>query len=102
VKNIQVIDGADNCEYCIFAAMNKEFEAIFPDGQDIEFIEDFINRVGDSVAGKITEAMWKRPVNKKPHKAYTARSSISLSRKGGITPPRRNQKWFPLVLTENS
>lgn len=96
MKNIQVIDGADNCEYCIFAAMNKEFEAIFPDGQDIEFIEDFIKRVGDSVAGKITEAMWKRPVNKKTAQGIHGTLFYQLIEKRRYYPTKKESEMVPL------
>ena len=38
MKNIQVIDGANNCSYDIFAVTDDEFKILFPDpGQDIEF-----------------------------------------------------------------
>ncbi len=49
MKNIQVIDGADNSTYSIFAATEDEFEIIFPVGTDIEFIEDFVDRVGEEI-----------------------------------------------------
>jgi len=41
-KNIQVIDGAINCHYPIYSIEEEYFNLIFPNGQDIEFIEDFI------------------------------------------------------------
>jgi hypothetical protein len=65
LKNIQVIDGADNSSYSIFAATKEEFEAIFPLGADIEFAEDFFERVGEERGTKITVELWKRPVAKK-------------------------------------
>lgn len=43
VKNIQVIDGADNCTYNIYAATEEEFDDIFPNGADVEFIEDYFD-----------------------------------------------------------
>ena len=54
MKNIQVIDGANNCSYDIFAVTDDEFKILFPDpGQDIEFIEDAIARVGEDKLGAI-------------------------------------------------
>jgi hypothetical protein len=41
LKNIQVIDGALNCVYDIFASSEEDFELIFSDGIDIAFAEDF-------------------------------------------------------------
>ena len=40
-KNIQVIDGAENCVYDVFQIDNEGFNLIFPnEGQEIQFIED--------------------------------------------------------------
>lgn len=64
MKNIQVIDGAANCTYDIFAATNEEFEAIFPNGTNIEFIEDVVERLGEDAAGQVLEPLWSRPVAK--------------------------------------
>lgn len=65
MKNVQVIDGADNCTYDIYEATDDEFETIFPGETDIEFIEDFIWRVGEARAGEIADAMWTRRADKK-------------------------------------
>jgi hypothetical protein len=40
MKNIQVIDGAENCVYDIFQASDEEFSPIFCDGRDIAFIDE--------------------------------------------------------------
>jgi len=65
-KNIQVVDGAENCTYDIFEADEGDFGKIFPgEGQDVEFIEDFVARVGESEATRITESMWSRRIDKK-------------------------------------
>ena len=42
MKNIQAIDGANNCTYDVFQASDLEFSLIFPDGADIEFADDFL------------------------------------------------------------
>jgi hypothetical protein len=65
MKHIQVIDGALNCTYDIFASSEGDFDEIFPDGQDIEFIEDFIKRVGKKKAGEITQRLFFHRVDKK-------------------------------------
>jgi hypothetical protein len=66
VKNIQVIDGADNCAYDIYAASDDDFAALFPgDGQDIEFIEDFLKRVKKARAQEILTRLWTAPADKK-------------------------------------
>jgi hypothetical protein len=65
MKNIQVIDGADNCTYSIYSVTDEEFLALFPHpGQDIEFIEDAIERVGDEKLGFMMRPVWGRAVAK--------------------------------------
>ena len=65
MKNIQVIDGAMNASYAIFATTDDEFSALFPgEGQDVEFIEDVIERLGDSETGKLMAPIWGRPIAK--------------------------------------
>jgi hypothetical protein len=66
VKNIQIIDGADNATYSIFQATDEEFEAIFPGpGQDIEVVEEYVCRVGESEAGTTLAKLWERPIHKR-------------------------------------
>ena len=64
MKNIQVIDDADNATFSIFQATDAEFEAIFPDGRDIELADDFFARLGESAAREIIEPVWDRPILK--------------------------------------
>lgn len=66
MKNIQIIDGADNATYSIFQATEKEFRQIFPqDGQDLETAEDYVGRVGESEATRILTKIWGRPIHKR-------------------------------------
>jgi hypothetical protein len=65
MKNIQVIDGAMNATFSIFQATDEEFEAIFPNGHDIEFIEDFISRAGEKQASAVLSPLWNRPILKR-------------------------------------
>jgi hypothetical protein len=66
VKNIQIIDGAVNATYSIFQATDREFRQIFPGrGQDLEIVEDYINRVGKSNASRTLSKLWKRPIHKR-------------------------------------
>jgi hypothetical protein len=65
MKNIQVIDGAANCAYSVFAASDKNFGEIFPEGQDVEFADEFIRRVGDERAHVILSRLWRSRVEKK-------------------------------------
>jgi len=65
VKNIQIIDGADNATYSIFQASDEEFGTIFPlPGQDIEVVEDYVDRVGEDEADRTLSKLWERPIHK--------------------------------------
>ncbi len=65
MKNIQIIDGADNATFSIFQATEEEFELIFPRlGQDLEVAETAYKRLGKKKAGEVFGAIWKRPILK--------------------------------------
>lgn len=65
MKNVQIIDGASNATFSIFQAADDEFASIFLDECDLEFIEDFIARVGAVRAGEILSPIWDRPILKR-------------------------------------
>jgi hypothetical protein len=65
MKNIQVIDGAENCSYDMLAMTDDEFRIPFPaPAQDIDLIEDAIDHVGDDELGAIMRNVGKRPIKK--------------------------------------
>lgn len=65
MKNIQIIDGADNATFSLFQATDDEYVELFVDGTDMDFIEDVVGRLGDDRAGEILKAIWERPVLKR-------------------------------------
>jgi hypothetical protein len=66
MKNIQVIDSASNATFSVFQATEMEFSVIFPNfDQDIELIEDFIERCGLEKAAQVLEPIWNRPILKR-------------------------------------
>ncbi|MBU6395996.1 MAG: hypothetical protein KGQ75_15605 [Sphingomonadales bacterium] len=65
MKNIQIIDGAVNATFSVFQATAEEFATIFPDGQDIELIEDLAERLGEQSANLVLEPIWNRPILKR-------------------------------------
>ncbi len=66
MKNIQVIDGAENCSYSICLVSDQDFKTIFPArGQDIEFIEDLSKRVGSKQIGALVRRSTTRRIRKK-------------------------------------
>ena len=65
MKNIQVIDGALNAAYAIYAATDRDFRLAFPNGQDIEFVEDLRKRLGARRAARLLAKLWSQPISKK-------------------------------------
>lgn len=65
VKNVQIIDGASNATFSIFQATDAEFASIFPDGTDMELIEDLAARLGQAEAGRCLGPLWQRPILKR-------------------------------------
>lgn len=65
MRNIQIIDGALNATFSVFQATEEEFQAIFPNDQDMEFVEDFIARIGEGEAGAVLSPIWQRPILKR-------------------------------------
>lgn len=92
MKNIQVIDGPENCTYDIFSISDRDFKKIFPNRQDIEFIEDFTRRIGKSEAGKILCQIWKNPVDKKKVNGLHGTQFYELEFKKVFYPTKRDDE----------
>ncbi|MEC5388219.1 hypothetical protein VVD49_20965 [Uliginosibacterium sp. H3] len=65
MKNIQVIDGAENCVYDIFAATEEEFALIFPEWEDIAFIDEVRDRGNTEALRRALGSLWGRRVPKR-------------------------------------
>ena len=65
MKNIQIIDGAGNATFSVFQATDEEYAAMFPNDQDMEFAEDFHERVGEERGRAILTLIWERPILKR-------------------------------------
>jgi len=65
MKNIQIIDGAINATFSVFQATDEEFAAIFPEGRDMELVEDLVERLGADAAGSVLAPLWNRPILKR-------------------------------------
>ena len=65
MKNIQVIDGALNCVYDIYSVSDDDYKIIFPNQQqNIEFIEDLVNRIGERGVVELNKRIWVNRVKK--------------------------------------
>jgi hypothetical protein len=64
-RNIQVIDGALNTVYDIFQATDEEFALIFPEGQDIAFIDEVMARGLEKELDEAFDRIWTRRIAKR-------------------------------------
>jgi hypothetical protein len=64
-KNVQIIDGATNCTYSIYAFTDEQFALPFrEEGQDVEFTEDVTGRLSPEQQERAFSGAWTRPVRK--------------------------------------
>jgi hypothetical protein len=94
MKNIQVIDGADNCAYSVFAATDKIFDEIFPgEGQDVEFVDDFFARVGKKRAAELLKPLWKLRLEKHRIRGIHGTLFYQLNHKKEFYPNKREDDF---------
>lgn len=94
MKNIQIIDGAVNATFSVFQATDEEFALIFPDGRDIELVEDLIERIGEQAAGSVLALLWGRPILKRD--ALGIHGTLFYDnehRRDHILPSKREVDW---------
>jgi len=92
MKNIQVIDGADNAVYDIFAATEEEFALIFPPGQDIAFIEEVEARGPKSKLDEAFRRIWTRRAPKSEVKGIHGLLFYELGHKMKYYTTRRDEE----------
>ncbi|WP_337267578.1 hypothetical protein [Oryzifoliimicrobium ureilyticus] len=86
MKNIMVIDGADNCAYDVFQATEEEFRSIFPaNDQDVAFAEE----LGDREEGFLIE-IYQRPLHKTKVQGLHGMLFVGCSHKKIFYPNRRD------------
>lgn len=92
MKNIQVIDGANNSVYDIFSATEREFAFIFPAGQDIAFIDEVIARAPKKKLDVVFSKIWERRVPK--HQAMGIHGTLfyQLEHKKQYYPTRKDEE----------
>jgi hypothetical protein len=61
MKNIQLIEPAQNTDFPIYAVSDEDFSLVFPaPDQDIEFVDDLENRVGKRQIGTLIQRITSR------------------------------------------
>lgn len=92
MKNIQVIDGADNCVYDIFAASEDVFNLVFAPGTDVAFVEVLENRPDAEVVFKTLETIWPNRVAKSQVHGIQGTLFYGLIGKRKYYPARRDEE----------
>lgn len=64
MKNIQVVDSAENCVYDIFAASKDVFNPLFAPGTDVAFVEELEKRPDADLVLKALQTIWPNRVAK--------------------------------------
>ena len=91
MKNIQVIDGADNSVYDIFVATDEEFALIYPAGQDIAFIDEVYERGERTQLDAAFNNIWKRRIPKVQANGIHGILFYELEQKKKYYPTRRDE-----------
>jgi len=91
MKNIQVIDGATNCVYDIFAATDEEFNKIFPGDTNIAFIDEVYAREDEIELDVIFNNIWRRPIKKSQARGVHGTIFYELDEKKVFYPNRRDE-----------
>jgi hypothetical protein len=92
MKNIQVIDGADNCVYDIFAATEAEFALIFPGIEDVAFIDEVYARRSPIELDEVFSRIWKRRIFKRDAMGIHGILFYELENKKQYYPSRRDEE----------
>lgn len=91
MKNIQVIDGAENCAYDIFGATEEEFALVFPAGQDIAFISEVRSRADSVQLDQAFAKIWARRLMKPDVIGIHGTLFYELDHKSVYYPTRRDE-----------
>lgn len=92
MKNIQIIDGADNAVYDIFAATEEEYMAIFPENEDVAFIEEVMARQCGNELNEIFNQIWKRRIPKREAMGIHGILFYDLENKKQYYPTRKDEE----------
>jgi hypothetical protein len=92
MKNIQVIDGALNSVYDVFAATDAEFALIFPGDQDIAFIDEVMARGPERELSDAFERIWQRRIPKREAVGIHGLLFYELEVKKQFYPTRKDEE----------
>jgi hypothetical protein len=58
MRNVQIMDGADNASHSVYAVSDGDLSVLFPAGTDIDFAGDLTTRIGLPEASRILSPLW--------------------------------------------
>lgn len=96
MKYIQLIAGNHNATYPVCGCEDRDFFQLFPNEQDIEFIEDFAKRVGDEKAREICEKLRKNLVEKREIEGLHGTLFFELEYKKRYYPTKKESEAIAL------
>ncbi len=100
MKNIQIIDGADNCTFSLFQATPEEFTLLFPEpGQDIQFAEDLEGLPEQEAIEAALGMLWERPIRKQDAMGIHGTIFYGLERYRAIYPGKREDSVDRLAIS---
>ena len=92
MKNIQIIDSAQNCVYDIFMATDEEFSLIFGGDADVAFIEEVYERGDPTTLDAAFNKIWKRRIKKRDAQGIHGTIFYGLADKMAYYPTRKDEE----------
>lgn len=92
MKNIQIIDSAENTVYDIFAATEEEFSVQFPDGTDVAFSDEIFDRGDEPSLIALFSKIWERRIPKKDAHGIHGIIFYGLPEKKQYYPTRKDEE----------
>jgi hypothetical protein len=89
MKNVLVIDSAENCAYDIFQIEDADFLRLFGADTDIAFAEDFEGRKD---LAPLFRRLWRRRIPKAAVQGIHGTYFVGLKRKKAFYPTRRDEE----------
>lgn len=101
MKNILMVDGAMNATFSVFQATDEEFATLFPNGEEMDVVEDVITRTGEDIAEGIFNRVWQRPILKSEvHGIHATLIWDDPSRRNYLPLSRREIDWDDSSINE--
>lgn len=92
MKNIQIVDGAENCVYDIFAATDEEFALIFQHDTDVAFIDEVYASGNEQLLDTAFNSIWQRRVKRVDVQGIHGMIFYELDRKKVYYPTRKDEE----------